>query len=142
VKIFLLDANVLLALAWPHHPFHQRTVARLARRGRYRWATCLLTQAAFVRLSSNPAVIPGAKSPAEAASMLASLIDDADHIFLEAKSGQISKLRRLLMRCHGHNQVNDAFLVWLASSRGATLLTFDAPVRHLAPDADLVELIG
>jgi hypothetical protein len=42
-------------------------------------------------------------------SMLASLIDDADHIFLEAKSGQISKLRGLLMRCHGQNQVDDAF---------------------------------
>jgi len=142
MKLFLLDANVLLALAWPNHPFHQRAVARLARRGRQRWATCLLTQAAFVRLSSNPTVIPGAKSPAEAGNMLARLIDDSDHVFLEVKSRQLAQLQELLARCHGHNQVNDAFLIWLASSRGATLVTFDSPLRHLAPTPDLVELIG
>ena len=142
MKLFLLHANVLLALAWPNHPFHQRAVARLAQRKRHRWATCLLTQAAFVRLSSNPAVIPGAKSPAEAGNMLARLIDDAGHVFLEAKSRQLAQLQELLARCHGHNQVNDAFLIWLASSHGATVVTFDSPLRHLAPKPELVELIG
>jgi len=142
MKLFLLDANVLLALAWPNHPFHQRAVARLARRGRQRWATCLLTQAAFVRLSSNPAVIPSAKSPAEAGNMRARLIHEADHVFREAKASQFARLEELLARCHGHNQLNDAFLIWLASSRGATLVTFDSPLRHLAPTPDLVELIG
>ena len=142
MKLFLLDANVLLALAWPNHPFHHRAVARLARRERRRWATCLLTQAAFVRLSSNPAVIPGAKTPAEAGAMLGRLIDDPNHVFLEAKSRQLARLQELLARCHGHNQVNDAFLIWLASSRGATVLTFDAPLRHLAPNTELVELIA
>jgi len=142
MKLFLLDANVLLALAWPNHPFHHRAVARLARRERRRWATCLLTQAAFVRLSSNPAIIPGAKSPAEAGEMLGRLIGGPDHVFLEAKSKQLARLQQLLARCHGHNQVNDAFLIWLASSRGATVLTFAAPLRHLAPNTELVELIA
>ena len=142
MKLLLLDANVLLALAWPHHPFHQRAIARLARRERARWATCLLTQAAFVRLSSNPAIIPGAKSPAEAGHMLRRLIDDPDHVFLEARSAQFTRVQELLARCHGHNQVNDAFLIWLALSRGATVLTFDVPLRHLAPDPALVEMIA
>jgi hypothetical protein len=142
MKVFLLDANVLLALAWPNHPFHQRAVARLTRRERYRWATCLLTQAAFVRLSSNPAVIPGAKSPAEAGRMLGSLIHDADHVFLEATTKRLAQLQELLARCHGHNQVNDAFLIWLASCHGASLLTFDSPLRHLAPKSELVEVIA
>ena len=142
MKLLLLDANVLLALAWPNHPFHHRAIVRLARRERRRWATCLLTQAAFVRLSSNPAVIPGAKTPAEAGEMLGRLINDPDHVFLEAKSKQLARLQELLARCHGHNQVNDAFLIWLASSRGASVLTFDAPLRHLAPNAELVELIA
>jgi toxin-antitoxin system PIN domain toxin len=142
MKLLLLDANVLLALAWPNHPFHQRAVARLTRRERRRWATCLLTQAAFVRLSSNPAIIPGAKSPAEAGQMLGRLIDDPDHVFLEARSKQFAGLQELLARCHGHNQVNDAFLIWLASSHGASVLTFDAPLRHLPPKPELVELIA
>jgi hypothetical protein len=50
-------------------------------------------------------------------------------------------LQELLARCHGRNQVNDAFLIWLASSRGASVLTFDAPLRHLPPKPELVELI-
>jgi uncharacterized protein len=142
MKLFLLDANVLLALAWPNHPFHQRAVTRFARRERHRWATCLLTQAAFVRLSSNPAIIPGAKSPAEAGYLLGELIDDLNHVFLEAKSKQLARLQELLARCHGHNQVNDAFLIWLALSHGASVVTFDAPLRHLAPKPELIELIG
>jgi uncharacterized protein len=141
MKAFLLDANVLLALAWPNHPFHYRAAVCLARRERRRWATCLLTQAAFVRLSSNPAVIPGAKSPAEAGEMLRRLIDDPDHIFLEVRRKQLEGLQELLARCHGHNQVNDAFLIWLASSHGASVLTFDAPLRHLPSKPELVELI-
>ena len=142
MKLLLLDANVLLALAWPNHPFHQQAVTRLARRERRRWATCLLTQAAFVRLSSNPVIIPGAKSPAEAGEMLGRLISDPDHVFLEAKSKQLARLQQLLARCHGHKQVNDAFLIWLASSHGASVLTFDAPLRHLPPKRELVELIA
>jgi toxin-antitoxin system PIN domain toxin len=141
MKVLLLDASVLLALAWPNHPFHQCALARFARRERRRWATCLLTQAAFVRLSSNPAIIPGAKSPAEAGYLLGELIDDPNHVFLEAKSRQLVRLQELLARCHGHNQVNDAFLVWLASSHGASVLTFDAPLRHLTPKPEFVELI-
>ena len=142
MKLFLLDANVLLALAWPNHPFHHRAVARLARRERRRWATCLLTQAAFVRLSSNPAVIPSAESPAEAGYLLGELINDPNHVFLEAKSRQLARLQELLARCHGHNQVNDAFLIWLALSHGASVVTFDAPMRHLAPKPELIELIA
>jgi uncharacterized protein len=142
MKLFLLDANVLLALAWPNHPFHHHAVVRLARHERRRWATCLLTQAAFVRLSSNPAVIPGAKSPAEAGYLLGELIDDPNHVFLEAKSKQLARLQELLARCHGHNQVNDAFLIWLALSHGASVVTFDAPLRHLAPKPELIELIA
>jgi len=64
------------------------------------------------------AVIPGAKSPAEAGEMLGRLIDDPDHVFLEAKSKQFARLQELLARCHGHNKVNDASLIWLASLAG------------------------
>jgi uncharacterized protein len=142
MKLLLLDANVLLALAWPNHPFHHRAIVRLGRRERRRWATCLLTQAAFVRLSSNPAVIPDAKTPAEAGAMLGRLIDDPDHVFLEAKSKQFARLQELLARCHGHNQVNDAFLIWLALSHRASVLTFDAPLSHLAPKPESIELIA
>jgi len=142
VKTFLLDANVLLALSWPNHPFHNRAAMHIRPRKNYRWATCLLTQAALVRLSSNPAVIPGAKSPAEAGEMLSAMIEDSGHVFLEPKRGQLRKLLELLPRCHSHNQINDAFLVWIAQSRGATVLTFDSPLQHLPATRRVVEVIS
>ena len=141
MKLFLLDVNVLIALAWPNHPFHQRAVTRLTRREPHQWATCLLTQAAFVRLSSNPVVIPDAKSPSEAGDMLGRLVDDPNHVFLEAKTKRLEQLQELLQRCYGANQVNDAFLIWLAASHRASLLTFDSPLRHLASKPELVEVI-
>jgi uncharacterized protein len=139
VNALLLDANVLLALVWSNHPFHNRAVACLSKTRR-RWATCSLTQAAFVRLSSNPAVIPGAVSPGEAGEMLRTLTRNRRHIFMEAKGKQLARLQELLRRCHGHNQVNDAFLIWIAAANGATLLTFDASLQHLALTPALVEL--
>ena|GEM_PF-6348797 len=62
--------------------------------------------------------------------------------FFEPKSSQSARLVELLARCHGHNQVNDTFLLWIALTRGATLLTFDTPLRHLAPGPELVEVIA
>lgn len=141
-RTLLLDANVLLALAWPNHPFHQRALGRIDLRGRLRWATCLLTQAAFIRLSSNPAAVPGAVTPAEAGQMLQSMMSDRDHVFLSGRMARLAKIHPLLARCQGHNQINDAFLIWLALVHEATVLTFDAPLRHLAPKAELVEVIG
>ncbi|CAN5379549.1 hypothetical protein BH20VER3_BH20VER3_22920 [soil metagenome] len=142
MKTFLFDANLMLALAWPNHPFHQKAVAHVTRRRNFRWATCSLTQAAFVRLSSNLQVVPNAKTPAEAGALLEKMMRDRGHVFLEPKTNQTGKLRELLARCHGHNQVNDAFLLWIAITREAVLLTFDAPLRHLAPQPHFVEVLG
>jgi hypothetical protein len=87
-------------------------------------------------------VIPSAKSPAEAGYLLGELIDDPNHVFFEAKSKQLARLQELLARCHGHNQVNDAFLIWLALSHEASVLPFDVSLRHLAPRSELVEVIA
>src|SRR5262249_7136524 len=77
----LLDVNVLLALAWPTHQFHATAPAALSSRNR--WATCALTQLGFIRLSSNPAAVATAKSPREAAGLLARLVADSLHVYLD-----------------------------------------------------------
>jgi predicted nucleic acid-binding protein len=74
-SLLLLDVNVLLALAWPNHQFHVASLRALQSR-RDRWATCALTQLGFIRLSSNPAAIPTAKGPAEAAALLEAMVAD------------------------------------------------------------------
>ena len=53
----LLDVNVLIALAWPNHVHHAAARAWFKERQEDGWATCPLTEAGFVRVSCNPAVV-------------------------------------------------------------------------------------
>src|SRR5918999_2096705 len=120
----LLDVNALLALAWPNHQFHGAVSARLERRPAPRWATCALTQLGFVRLSSNPKIVEVRKTPAEAVALLAVLIRDRQHTYLEtlpALPHTASVFGHLL----GHQQVTDAYLLGVAEANGAALLTLD-----------------
>ena len=55
--IALPDINVLLALAWSNHPHHDAAHRCFARDTATGWATCLSTQAGFLRLSLNPQVV-------------------------------------------------------------------------------------
>src|SRR5215468_10202098 len=78
--LLLLDVNVLLAIAWPNHQFHAAALDRLE--AKQRWATCALTQLGFIRLSSNAAVVSPARSPSEAAALLAGIVADKKHVYL------------------------------------------------------------
>ncbi len=127
----LLDVNALLALAWPNHQFHQTVVGRLGRRPAPEWATCALTQLGFVRLSSNPAVVGVRQTPAQALEVLARLVRDRRHRYVERLPplGQVDKYFRRLL---GHRQVTDACLLAVAATNNAVLLTLD---RRLTPQA-------
>jgi toxin-antitoxin system PIN domain toxin len=120
----LLDVNALVALAWPNHQFHQAVVSRLERRPAPRWATCALTQLGFVRLSSNPAVVGVRRTPYQALDLLADLVGDDRHGYLESLPAlpEAATQFRLLL---GHQQVTDAYLLAVASKNDAVLLTLD-----------------
>jgi predicted nucleic acid-binding protein len=87
--LLLLDVNVLLAIAWPNHQFHAAAIAALSSQNR--WATCALTQLGFIRLSSNPAAIPTAKTPQEATGLLARLVADSLHTYLDSLPAPVSE---------------------------------------------------
>jgi uncharacterized protein len=53
--VALLDVNVLIALFDPAHVHHEAAHAWLEVNRKYGWATCALTENAFVRVLSNPA---------------------------------------------------------------------------------------
>ncbi|MFB3906664.1 MAG: TA system VapC family ribonuclease toxin [Acidobacteriota bacterium] len=123
-KKLLLDVNVLLALAWPNHQFHAPATRRLGRKTP--WATCALTELGFIRLSSNPAVVGVTKSPGEAASLLTLMKRDEAHFFIESlPSPTNAPFSKPLDQILGSRQVTDAYLVALAQSNQAILLTFD-----------------
>ena len=138
----LLDLNVLLALAWPNHQFHQAATARM-QASDVPWATCALTQLGFVRLSSNPAAIPTAKSPAEAALMLAAMTGDPLHFYIESLPSPIDKGGLVAFdRILGYKQITDAYPLGLARRRRATFLTFDARLKGLTGAETKLEILG
>lgn len=130
--ISLLDVNMLIALAWPshvHHQFAQEWFSANAPKG---WATCPLTQCAFVRISSNPKIISEAVAPKEALALLNKIVDLKNHTFWKNDISILDKTipASLLV---GHRQVTDAYLLGLAIQHGGRLVTFDGGLSSLLP---------
>jgi uncharacterized protein len=140
VRPLLLDVNALVALAWPNHQFHHAVLQRLERKPAPTWATCSLTQLGFVRLSSNPSVVGIRKTPGEAIDVLADLVGDARHLYVDSLPplDTVANHFRTLL---GHQQVTDAYLVAVAQRAGATLLTLDRRLAAPAGTPELVELL-
>ena len=139
--LLLLDVNVLLAVAWPNHQFHAAAVAALS--SQKRWATCALTQLGFIRLSSNPAAVGTAKSPHEAAGLLARLVADSSHTYLDSLPAPAAdEWRDAFGRIVGHRQVTDAYLLRLAAANHAVLVTFDHRLESVGDRRARVAFIG
>ncbi len=131
--LLLADVNVLLALAWPNHQFHGLATARLQDRAQP-WATCALTELAFIRLSSNPATGLGAARPGEASALLAEMTRDPAHAYLsELPAASHEGFGQVWGLLAGHQQVMEAYWLGLALHHNATLLTFDSRIAALGP---------
>jgi toxin-antitoxin system PIN domain toxin len=142
---FLLDVNVLVALSWPEHQFHnnvQRWFGRNAERG---WATCPFVQAGFVRILSNPKFSARAVSPKEAIEALTVTVRHPRHEFWADDIPVAGALGEFGDRIVGHQQVTDAYLLALAKRRRGKLATLDRRLGGLAgekPQEAVVEVIG
>lgn len=130
----LLDANVLVALAWPNHQFHATATNRLDASGE-RWATCALTHLAFIRLSANPRVVGQIVSPSKAASLLAAMLSDSKHFFIETMTSPAEPPHlRNLDRILGAKQLTELYLLRVAANASARFLTFDNKLGEVARD--------
>lgn len=133
----LLDVNALVALAWDSHIHHARMRTWFAANAPQGWATCPITESGFVRVSTNPKVLPSPIGMADALQVLASLRGADGHRFL---SDDVSLIDADVPTIVGHRQVTDAHLLTLARRRGVRLVTFDAAIDSLAQGRD-VELL-
>ena len=129
---YLLDANVLIALAWPQHVHHQAAHRWFAKTGGKSWATCAITQLAFVRISCNPAIVADAVSPTESTRVLLAITRVSGHRFWsdDVALNQIEEMQSLAII--GHRQVTDAYLLGLARHHKGCLATFDRGLKELA----------
>lgn len=131
--VALLDSNVLLALAWENHIHHEAAHNWFAMQRSHGWATCLLTQAAFVRLSAQPAVVKVTVSVPEAIRLLEANVASAEHQFWPDELGVVHLPPEIRGKLMGHHQIADALLLHLAIRKGGKLATFDQRLKHLLP---------
>lgn len=78
----LLDVNSLIALAWDSHIHHVRMREWFAANASQGWATCPITESGFVRVSTNPKVLPSPIGMSDAQHVLISLRKADGHRFL------------------------------------------------------------
>jgi len=133
----LLDVNALVALAWDSHIHHARIREWFAVNAPQGWETCPITESGFVRVSTNPKVLPSPIGVADARHVLAAMRGADGHRFL---SDDVSLVADDVPTIVGHRQVTDAHLLTLARRRGVRLVTFDAAIVNLAQGRD-VELL-
>ena len=148
---YLLDVNLLIALAWPSHTHHRIAQAWFRRRGRAGWATCPITQTGFVRISSNAKFIDGAVSPHGAIQLLERVMQSTRHAFwpddlsLADDTIRVDSPGSVWTHVIGHRQVTDAYLLGLAQKHQGKLATLDQAIPSLIPDTDeredLLELV-
>ena len=132
----LLDVNALVALASDSHIHHAATRQWFGAKGADGWATCPLTESGFVRVSSNPTVMPSAIGVEEARRVLALLRAAGRHRFL---ADDVSMTDVDVPPLVGHRQVSDAHLLTVARRHGVRVITFDGGVRALGgPDVELL----
>ncbi|HKM99269.1 MAG TPA: TA system VapC family ribonuclease toxin [Candidatus Binataceae bacterium] len=124
----LLDVNVLVALFDPAHVHHEAAHAWFGLNRKYRWATCALTENAFVRVLSNP-VYPGRHTTVEdAASRLRTFCSDREHIFWADSISIRDSARFQWKHVQGHRQLTDVYLLALSVSNQGRMATFDSTI--------------
>jgi uncharacterized protein len=131
--VYLLDVNVLIALAWPQHVHHAQAHDWFDKTGHAAWATCPITQLAFVRISSNPRIVAEAVSPREAVELLRRVTELPGHQFWRDEVAPVGEAVFNSIALVGHRQVTDAYLLALAQHHDGTLATLDVGVAELIP---------
>ncbi len=126
---YLLDVNVLVALAEPTH-MHHRGVMRWFNTPGLDWGLCAFTEAGFLRVSTNPK--SGAHTVEESAVVLASLATHPGYRFWPISTGWSALAAPFQERVFGHQQIPDAYLLGLAVRENGVLVTLDKAIKYLA----------
>ena len=143
--VWLLDANLLIALTHAAHIHHGEAHNWFAAHTRRRWASCALTQLAFVRLTSNPTVVRSEISPTQALHALATMTAQPQHEYWADAPEALQMATLQSAALVGHRQVTDAYLLGLAAHQQQRLATLDRGLITFAQACGLaghVELVS
>lgn len=130
--IYLLDANVLVALGDSNHP-HRHAALRFFEKSAAveGWASCPLTENAFLRVVGGSAYPGGPGSPGEVRLLLRRLLSAPGHEFWADDLSLADS--RVFPTLPVSRSLTDIYLLGLAVKHGGRLATFDAGI-----DASLI----
>jgi hypothetical protein len=129
---WLLDGNVLVAMAIAGHPHHERIRNWRQNTAADFIATCPVTEGTLLRLHMQSALN---RTPAAAWASLESIRDHPKHLFWPEN---FSYAEIDPTRLTGHRQITDAWLAELARRKGGKLATLDEALSALWPDSTLL----
>lgn len=142
---YLLDVNLLVALAWTTHPHHRQCQEWFGRVGSRSWATCAITETAFVRILSNPRFSQWAVTPDEAVEALRISTLHPGHHFWSEDLPVTQAVEFTQARLAGHQQVTDAYLLGLTVHKKGRIATLDRGMKVLVAGSAqerVVELVS
>ena len=122
---YLLDVNVLLALCDPRHVHHEAAHGWFADVAAAGWATCPLTENAFVRIASQPAYPNRPGPPPVVAALLRRFRALPGHRFWPDSVSLFDEGLFVLGGSLSPGQLTDVYLLGLAARHGGCLATFD-----------------
>lgn len=128
---YLLDVNVLVAMAFSAHRAHGAAHAWFRQKPERQWATCALTQGGFVRVAGR---LMGGRGDA-VANALAALdrnCQSRHHEYWPVDTDLRGLSQAMRKRLIGVNRIADMQLLMLAHRRGGKLATFDKGLNELA----------
>ena len=129
---FLLDVNVLIALADPAHVQHEVAHDWFSRIGRKRFATCPITENGLLRIVGHPRYPNSPGAPSAVMPTLAALraMPGCEFWTDTISIADASSIDASLLSSHA--QITDSYLLALARAHGGRLATMD---RKLVADA-------
>lgn len=128
----LLDLNVLIALTDSGHQHHQKAQDWFISSGKENWGLCPLTEAGFVRVTTNPAFRSGPHTLEQAVAILQALKECPGYWYWGIDESWVTLTAPFAARIFGHQQITDAYLLGLAVKENGVLVTFDRGIRYMA----------
>ena len=135
--MFLLDINILIALADPDHEHHTKAESFFLANHKLGWATCPLTENGFVRIIGNASYLKGPGSTDEACAILKQLCEYEGHSFWHDELSL-----RFIANLPISKHLTDHYLLSLAVHRGGKLVTLDSHINaSLLPRGDTAYVV-
>ena len=127
---YLLDVNVLVALAARSHVHHGLVKEWFYASPSLQWDLCAFTEAGFLRNATAPR--SGQITMSEATAILKQLAQHPGYRYLPINADWQTLCSPFFLRLYGTKQVTDAYLLGLAVRSGLVLVTMDKAILHLA----------